>query len=569
MKFVNQLSKGKNFEREEFIPIFSTEFTFQFLAIWIGNLDLVKWCLEYRSDNGNNRIDTLLRTGIFEGEPSSYNIVSSYGACYKRDGAGLNILHYAIRGKNVEIVKLLIEKYKANPFQSQLISPALLAYRMYTAAPKDEPSNKIYNLLKETYKEHLENHVESNKNIFDEANMKIFDLDETEEDDLEKLQIDKGPNGIPLNKNVLLERDYYIDEGLSDSDEELEVSDEDEEEEFIDIKTIRSKIHNVDSEDPWVQCVETEKELSKNITDLLKDTEIVQARHDFIDVYPSVRIGKRIGLEENNKKRAFEAGEGNEYEPKFKKRKEMIIPKAFFNGLTKVILGSYRFDTIISPSSQAIMQQEIERLCIELFNLTSEICKFFMTDLCLKNFILVAFNAYNGCFKESSIDEEALKNHLSSLSMKEISSENITSIVTEINEQNLMLSINYDTDEDDPDFEIEFDDPNDRVLFGIQSESNINQTKEESPKDDGYESDWSDESEIGIEISENNDFIFYPSSIDQIESERPLSETILGDEYAIKYESIQKDGKYGFNIYSKDTHLVKRLITNSQVDTQL
>ncbi|KAL9647863.1 hypothetical protein ABK040_008136 [Willaertia magna] len=285
---------GKNYKHLK--PTFCKSFLLQHLACWKGNKELLQFCLN--PDNKLKQIDELLNLAQNKLILKETGIISCFTMCNLTDNIGLTILHYAVKQRNEDLIKLLLLEYGANPFSRSmyhLVSPIelsiLLNYDNLINLFKDIVGEEIVDLhlknsktLKLKDKKRVESSVllekednklkneqecneenENNKTLEEVIDFEkekkeeeyIIDLDEKESEDMKKI-IERKRNEknswlcygdkntvIEMHSNFTLERSRYSD--YYDFDHNIEPlethyythqSDDDDEEEMISIHTI-------------------------------------------------------------------------------------------------------------------------------------------------------------------------------------------------------------------------------------------------------------------------------------------------------------------------------------------
>ncbi|KAL9648172.1 hypothetical protein ABK040_009177 [Willaertia magna] len=455
-------------------------------------------------------------------------IVSQFTMSNLTDNIGLTLLHYAVKQENLNFIKLLITKYNANPFARSkhlLISPIKLS----TLLKKENVINLFKELIgeqfveihsrevdkleKEEIKEFLEedekkeeelkkqdteiNELEININLetlnntvehkevnnnntlkemneeeheeeYEEENevtFKTIDLDETEQKDIQKIQIDKlilredyrgyiryydqtSDDLFPLRENFTLERTLScIDEESDEIDtiqpEDSEyckyLSEDDDYEEIISLKTIVKNSKEGDNLDILqnscnvYQNIENQviHELNNenNLQQLLQPYEnITKGPFNYYDLqneWQDVKIGKRKLVNYNNEDNNNEDKKDLNNEPSEKKlklnnstkediilRKDLYLPKLPFRYFINEVAQDYRSDLAIAPMSYSILQQAVERLTGDaLFPIANSISQFFNKELLEKEemqIIKELFNYKQSIFYESFLMKENL-----------------------------------------------------------------------------------------------------------------------------------------------------------------
>ncbi|KAL9657941.1 hypothetical protein ABK040_015996 [Willaertia magna] len=346
--------KYSNFDIEpfqEWIPPFTKRFLLQHFALWKENFNLLEFCLN--PNKKETKLDILLRnlntTTTTEFNLKECDKLSIFTMCNLTDNIGFTCLHYAIKKRDIKLIKLLLLQYQANPFQRSkynFISPielaTLLNDKEVLSALNEIIGEEAINLhlknkecdlfsdiyVKEEALEALEEEEENNESGEEEEEKsekeesfvtkekdEIINLEETKEKDLQKLKEDSISNHCPIRQYFTLESQenddqYYAHSPIYPAYTEYtkEYSDDDNEEQIISLEWL-NKIEKLNNNKENInQIIKGEEYLMnevidgqlremKEFNDELKPFEEVKYgkynQHDWSFNNLSVKIGKR------------------------------------------------------------------------------------------------------------------------------------------------------------------------------------------------------------------------------------------------------------------------------------
>ncbi|KAG2388999.1 hypothetical protein C9374_014399 [Naegleria lovaniensis] len=606
---------NRNFNRAEsnLIPRVSNCFTLQFLALWANNLDVVKWCLEHRSLQLTNPIDSLLvsqqssdhsqvniewnadtQNQYYEREEQKQlsHIVSAYSMSSIVDALGLTILHYAVRMKQLETVKCLLNDFKANPFIRSTnifnISPLYLSHLMVKRHANDTVYQEIFALFEQTFgSQFVQAHLQTVNNECGDCTEQLINLDEVEQEDKEKLDFEKGPNTVPIHmKHSTVFREPYDTIRSNIFNEE---SDECEEEEFLSEEYLQEVVRNANdlpkSGDPYFDEQFAEEHAYLNLENALSLTESIETKEHLYSMtyHHKITLRNRTSLNEEyeNKKRKLsefhnetqnnlETGK-NQFKKRkiqpFKSRRDMVNPKLLFKRVVNDITNDYKSDAYYTPGALSLLQQVSENTVVELSKLACEISNFFMlntNDVITENEFKCGHILYFGGKPLSNI-----KLQLSDLQEHLIALKFICDNTTAMNE--LLKRMHGELEflsfcDEDCDYYMEED--------HAENEENISIEQCSDCRSDS-DSECSDISDVGFEIWDDGSYLtFYHSTpLHEMLSNEKLTQQTLSDGTELFLESIDQydsdddeDSSYGYLIYTFDKFLMKTAML-SEFDT--
>ncbi|KAL9657930.1 hypothetical protein ABK040_015985 [Willaertia magna] len=432
--------KYSNFDVEpfqEWIPPFTKRFLLQHFALWKENFNLLEFCL---NPNGNDtNLDRILRnlqneTNVtFEKRDKK---ISIFTMCNLTDNIGFTCLHYAIKKRDIKLIKLLLLQYQANPFQRSkynFISPIELATLLNDKEvlntlneiigeeainlhlKNKEKKKECYQFLNENKEEVCEKDEDK---IEDDKVEKIINLEETEEKDLQKLlDYSMEYNGIPIRQNFSMERQEYNQESKeteityeldpNEYDYRSICSEEDKEELMISLNWLKKNEELNNKKENCLNILTGEKQLINKVIEgqqeemnqfnkELKPYENVEVRNEnhWPYDYLSIHVGKRkleekfekegCDMIENKKLKVEENNNNLECIPSIIKRGDSLFTEKYTTrciARKKVYEYTGDGDIYLTPMAINILQQGIENyISKEIFSNANHFATFFERD---------------------------------------------------------------------------------------------------------------------------------------------------------------------------------------------